>query len=162
MAERDDFEGFVVARSAALLRTAYLLTGHDADAEDLLQRALIKAVPVWSRIQGDPTAYVRKIMVRENISRWRSRRWREVLVARTTELAPARDLSTDERLVLSDALAQLAPRQRAVVVLRYYEDLTEVETARVLGIAVGTVKSQHRDALARLRILLPDFATAAG
>lgn len=161
MADRDDFEGFVVARSAALLRTAYLLTGQDADAEDLLQRALIKAVPVWSRIQGDPTAYVRKIMVRENIARWRSRRWREVLVDRVLE-PPVSTPATDERLVLADALTQLAPRQRAVIVLRYYEDLTEVETARILGVAVGTVKSQHRDALARLRVLLPEFAKSAG
>jgi len=161
MAERDDFEEFVVARSSALLRMAYLLTGQDADAEDLLQRALIKAVPVWSRIQGDPTAYVRKIMVRENISRWRTRRWREVLVDRHTE-PPASIPSTDERLMLADALSQLAPRQRAVVVLRYYEDLTEVETARVLGIAVGTVKSQHRDAVARLRVLLTEALPVRG
>ena len=146
----------MAARASALLRTAYLLTGHAADAEDLLQRALIKAVPAWSRVYGDPEAYVRRIMVRENISRWRGRRWREVPVAEVPERS-ATSARADERLVLQAALAALAPRQRAVIVLRYFEDLTEVETARVLGISVGTVKSQHRDALNRLRSLAPEL-----
>ncbi|MCW2783559.1 MAG: sigma-70 region 4 domain protein [Marmoricola sp.] len=158
MDEQADFEEFVAARSAALLRTARLLTGQLADAEDLLQRALIKTVPAWSRIHGDPEAYVRTIMARENISRWRSRRWREVTVERLPEAA-ARPDQSDRDLSLRAALATLAPRQRAVIVLRYFEDLTEVETARMLGIAVGTVKSQHRDALARLRLLVPDLDT---
>lgn len=156
MADQEDFEQFVVARSRSLLRTAYLLTGHAADAEDLVQRALLKTVPAWSRITGDPEVYVRKILVRENISRWRSRRWREVVVDRVPEVAAPGD-ATEERIVLAQALAQLAPRQRAVIVLRYFEDLTEVETARVLGVSVGTVKSQHRDAIARLRQLAPNL-----
>ena len=155
MADRIDFEEFVTARSAALLRTAYLLTGQHADAEDLLQRAFLKVVPVWARSQGSPEAYVRRVLVRENISRWRSRRWREVLVPRQPDLPMDAGTSVEDRLTLTEALATLAPRQRAVIVLRYYEDLTEVETARVLGVAVGTVKSQHRDAIARLRVLVP-------
>lgn len=155
MSGRDDFEQFVAARSVALLRTAYLLTGHHQDAEDLVQAALVKAVPAWPRITGDPEPYVRKIMVRENISRWRRRRWREVYVDRVPERSAA-DADPSGRLELAAALAQLAPRQRAVVVLRFYEDLTERETAELLGVSIGTVKSQARDALARLRTILPE------
>lgn len=156
MAPREDFTEFVGARQAALLRTAYLLTGHRQDAEDLVQVALVRAVPHWSRINGDPEAYVRRIIAREHISRWRRRRWREV----STDVVPdsARGVvEHDDALDLRDAMASLAPRQRAVVVLRYYEDLTEVQTAEALGISVGTVKSQARDALARLRRALPDL-----
>lgn len=156
MSDRDDFEEFVAARSPALLRTAYLLTGQHADAEDLLQHALIKVVPAWSRIHGDPEAYVRKVLVRENISRWRARRWREVSVERVPDRS-AVSTPVEDRLELAAALGRLAPKQRAVIVLRYFEDLTERETARVLGVSVGTVKSQHSDALARLREIAPDL-----
>ena len=154
MAAPESFEQFVAARSAALLRTAYLLTGNHHDAEDLVQIALVKAVPAWARIQDDPEPYVRRILVRENISRWRRRRWREVHVPDVPDAGHGED-GTD-RLALARALASLAPRQRAVIVLRYYEDLTERETAELLGVSVGTVKSQARDALARLRQLLPE------
>lgn len=162
MADREDFEQFVAARSAALLRTAYLLTGSSVDAEDLVQRALVKAVPAWPRVQ-DPEAYVRRILVRENISRWRGRRWREVTVDQVPEVPEVPTelgASTEDRIVLTQALARLAPRQRAVIVLRYFEDLTEAQTADLLGISVGTVKSQHRDAISRLRALVPDLAAA--
>lgn len=155
--DRGGFEEYVAARRGALLRTAYLLTGQHADAEDLVQVALVKAVPRWARIADDPEPYVRKILVNENVSRWRSRRWREV----HTDTLPERSADGPDRdasLVLREALAQLAPRQRAVVVLRYFEDLTERETADVLGVRVGTVKSQARDALARLRLLVPELA----
>lgn len=156
MADQEDFEEFVAGRSPALLRTAYLLTGHAEDAEDLLQRALIKTVPAWSRIYGNPEDYVRRVLVRENISRWRRRRWREVSVSEVPDTQ--RDgPGVEDRLVLAAALTQLAPRQRAVIVLRYFEDRSEVETARLLGVSVGTVKSQHRDAVRRLRALLPDL-----
>ena len=138
----------------ALLRTAYLLTGHPEDAEDLVQTALVKAVPAWSRIAGEPDAYVRRIMVNENISRWRKRRGREVLVADAPE-GSSLDPDSADAVALEKALATLAPKQRAVIVLRYFEDLTERETAEILGVAVGTVKSQARDALARLRLALP-------
>ena len=155
MSDADDFAEFVAARSGALLRTAYLLTGSHQDAEDLLQTALIKVVPKWGRLR-EHEPYVRRVMVNESISRWRRGRWRE------TPSAVVRDQSGDEpdlagRVVLRRALGELAPRQRAVIVLRYFDDLTEAQTADALGIAVGTVKSQARDALARLRLLVPDL-----
>lgn len=156
---RDGFEEFVAARTPALLRTAYLLTGSHADAEDLVQVALIKAVPHWRRIADHPEPYVRKILARESVSRWRARRWREVHTDRVPETAGS-DAASEDRVLLRQALAQLAPRQRAVIVLRYYEDLTERETAATLGIATGTVKSQARDGLARLRELAPTLLAA--
>jgi RNA polymerase sigma-70 factor (sigma-E family) len=153
---RAGFEQYVAARRGALLRTAYLMTGSHQDAEDLVQVALIKAVPHWRKIADHPEPYVRRILAREGVSRWRSRRWREVHTARVPETAV--DGPDADRVALQQALARLAPRQRAVVVLRYYEDLTERETASTLGISVGTVKSQARDGLARLRDLLPDLS----
>ena len=149
------FEEFVAARRIALLRSAYLLTGDHDDAEDLVQVALVKAVPQWHRIADRPEPYVRRILARESISRWRRRRWREV----STDRLPERVDATSDRhdADLREALRGLAPRQRAVIVLRYYEDLTERQTAEALGISVGTVKSQARDGLARLRVLLPDL-----
>ena len=146
----DTFEAFVVARQASLLRTAFLLTGHAQDAEDLVQAALVKVVPHWRRIADDPEPYVRRVLVRENISRWRRRRWREVTSEHLPEVL-AESPDHDDLLWVRAALAELAPRQRAVVVLRYYEDRTEAETADLLGISVGTVKSHARDAVARLR-----------
>jgi RNA polymerase sigma-70 factor (sigma-E family) len=151
---RDSFEEYVAARREALLRTAYLLTGHHHDAEDLVQVALIKVVPKWSRIADNPEPYVRKVLVRENISRWRRRRWRERHFARLPDIAVSGP--SEHRVALNDALAKLAPRQRAVIVLRYYDDLTEHQAAQMLGVSVGTVKSQARDGLARLRGLLDD------
>ncbi len=159
MPDADDFAEFVAARSAALLRTAYLLTGDRHEAEDLVQTALIKVVPRWGRLR-EPEPYVRRVLVNESISRWRRRRWRETSVPEVRD-APLPGHDVDEQLVLRQALARLAPRQRAVVVLRYFDDLTEAQTAGVLGISVGTVKSQSRDALARLRELVPDLAETA-
>jgi RNA polymerase sigma-70 factor (sigma-E family) len=155
-AGREDFEAYVAARYDALLRTAYLLTGDHHDAEDLLQQALVKAVGAWGRMD-DPDAYVRTILVRTNISRWRRRRWREVSTDSPRDVGVTDD-GAEDRLVLQRALGVLAPRQRAVIVLRYYEDLTEVQTAAALGIAVGTVKSQARDALRRLREVVPGLS----
>lgn len=154
---RDDFEAFVTARYGALLRTAYLLTGDHHDAEDLLQQSLIKAVGAWGRLEGDPEPYVRTILVRQNVSRWRRRRWRELSTGTPPDVISLEE-PADDRLVLLRALDLLAPRQRAVVVLRYYEDLTESQTAEALGISPGTVKSQIRDALRRLRDAVPDLA----
>jgi RNA polymerase sigma-70 factor (sigma-E family) len=145
-----DFEEFVVARRDALLRTAYLLTGNRDDAEDLVQSALIKVVPKWSRIQDRPEGYIRQVLVRESVNRWRGRRWREV----PTEVLPERmpqDADPADRIGLLQALRSLSPQQRAVLVLRYFDDLTEADTATALDISVGTVKSHTRDALARLR-----------
>jgi RNA polymerase sigma-70 factor (sigma-E family) len=160
----DSFRAFVVARGAALSRSAYLLTGDHHQAEDLLQEALSKAAGRWRRIaEGDPEAYVRRIMVNERISIWRRRRHLfEVLVGHESgqELSgstPDRADSVVSRLALQQALERLPPRQRAVIILRYFDDLTEAATAAALGCSVGTVKSQTHDALARLRALAPEL-----
>jgi RNA polymerase sigma-70 factor (sigma-E family) len=146
------FAAYLAERRPALVRTAYLLCGDAHLAEDLVQAALVKAVGHWRRIADHPEPWLRKVIVNDHISRWRRHRGRE----RLTDVVPdavAGEVGRD--LDLAAALAGLAPRQRAVIVLRYYEDLTEAETARLLGVSVGTVKSQHRDALARLRLLVP-------
>jgi len=150
----ESFEEYVAARYAALTRTAYLLTGHHQDAEDLVQSVLMKAVPVWRRIERDPEPYVRRMLVNENISRWRKHRGREHIVAVVPDAAGG-DEGVDDRLDLLEALRRLSPRQRTVLVLRYFEDLTEAQAADLMGTAIGTVKSQARDALARLRVLAP-------
>jgi len=143
-----DFEGFVVTRRNAMLRTAYLLTGDRHDAEDLVQSALIKVVPKWERIKDSPEPYVRQVLARESVNRWRSRRWRQV----TTDVVPeVMHHDSTDRIALLEDLRRLSPRQRAVLVLRYFDDLTEADTAAALGISVGTAKSHARDALARLR-----------
>jgi RNA polymerase sigma-70 factor (sigma-E family) len=143
-----NFEEFVAARRNALLRTAYLLTGDHHDAEDLVQSALIKVVPKWARIEDRPEPYVRQVIARESVNRWRGRRWREI----ATDMVP--DVvypDSADRIALLEDLRRLSPRQRAVLVLRYFEDLTEADTATALGISVGTVKSHVHDALGRLR-----------
>ena len=144
------FDDFVAARSRALLRTAYLLTHDHALAEDLLQTALTKAWFAWRRIDGDPEPYVRRILVNTYASWWR-RKWNG---ERPTEEVPepATAEPGSEPTDLWRAMERLPRRQRAVVVLRYVEDLTEVQTADVLGCSVGTVKSQCSKALAKLRI----------
>jgi RNA polymerase sigma-70 factor (sigma-E family) len=145
-----EFDAFVVARSPALLRTAYLLVHDEALAEDLLQTSLTKAWFAWQRIEREPEAYVRRILVTTSASWWR-RRW--------TAEAPTADLperpsveGPADKQDLWDAVGHLPGRQRAVVVLRYLEDRSEAETADLLGCAVGTVKSQAAKALATLRI----------
>lgn len=159
MAEREDFEEYVAARYGALVRSAYLLVGNRADAEDLVQTALSRLVTAWPRISGDPERYVRTVLVRESVTRWRRRRWREVSSERLPEAAAPGQLdhAAAERVALHSALGQLSPRQRAVVALRFYEDLSVAETAELLRCSEGTVKSQTHDALARLRGLLPDL-----
>ncbi|NMM23316.1 MAG: SigE family RNA polymerase sigma factor [Phycicoccus sp.] len=147
------FVDFVVARGPALHRTAVLLTRQEQAAEDLVQIALAKAWQSWARIDGNHEAYVRAIMVNEFASGWR-RRWRaEVSTAVLPEL-PCDDLGDDAstRQSLMAALATLPPRQRAVVVLRFFHDYTEAATAEAMGTSVGTVKSQTFKALAALRI----------
>lgn len=149
-----DFDDFVVARSSRLLRTAYLLTRDHALAEDLLQTALTKAWFSWSRIEQDPEPYVRKILVNTFSSWWR-RKWNgEQAHAEPPEPPPTsgeHDTAV-QRHDLWEAMGRLPRKQRAVVVLRFVEDLSEAETARLLGIAPGTVKSQTSKALAKLRI----------
>jgi RNA polymerase sigma-70 factor (sigma-E family) len=152
----EEFEAWVHARSGALARSAYLLTGDVHLAEDLVQDTLARVADHWRRIGHRPDAYARRVMHNLAIDRWRRRRARpaEVVTDRHPELGHDGP-DVERRLVLRDALAQLTPKQRAVVSLRFYEDLTEAQTAAVLGISVSTVKSQTRDALARLRRLAP-------
>ncbi|WP_433117546.1 SigE family RNA polymerase sigma factor [Micromonospora sp. CA-246542] len=158
MASRDpleeEFREFVAARSAALLRTAYLLSGDWATAEDLLQTALTKTYLAWKRLGGIEAVepYARRVMVNTSTSWWR-RRWHG---ERPTEVLPERPgLDEIERQLDRDLLwrhlKELPSRQRAVLVLRYYEDLSEAQTAALLDISPGTVKSQASRALATLR-----------
>ena len=160
-ASEHDFHAFVVARTPALSRTAYLLTGDAQLAEDLVQTALFKAARAWDRIQGHPEPYVRRILYTQNVSWWRSRR--QVAETALQEYdGPAPTADTDLRLTLEQALARLTTRQRTVLVLRFFEDLTEVQTADVLGIGAGTVKSITRQALGRLRVLAPELSELMG
>jgi RNA polymerase sigma-70 factor (sigma-E family) len=150
---RVPFETFVVAQGDALLRTAYLLTRDHGLAEDLLQTSLAKAWSAWGRIDSKPEAYVRRVMVNTYATWWR-RRWngeRPAAVLPEVAVSGGIDAQADRR-DLWTALGRLPRRQRAVVVLRYYEGLTEPETAAALGCSVGTVKSQASRALAKLRI----------
>ncbi|WP_427888523.1 SigE family RNA polymerase sigma factor [Kribbella sp. GL6] len=152
------FDAFVAARSQALVRTAYLLTRDHALAEDLVQTALAKAWFHWARIRDDnPEPYVRRILVTTYSSWWR-RRWNGEIP--TADLPDAPAPRAEDGLDLWDAIGRLPRRQRAVVVLRFYEDLTEAETARLMGSSVGTVKSQTAKALAKLR-LDPALSTPA-
>jgi RNA polymerase sigma-70 factor (sigma-E family) len=162
-----DFRNFVRAREHALLRTAYLLTGDRQTAEDLVQNALGKAVRHWSSIRA-PAAlegYVRRIMYRDQVSAWRLRPSREVL-AETVPEPRSVDRSgpydqVDDRETLRTAMLKLGRRQRTVLVLRFYEDLTEEQVAAFLGISVGTVKSQTARALQNLRRAEPLLADQA-
>ena len=149
-AETIDFDAFVAARSTALLRTAYLLTRDHGRAEDLLQTALAKAWLSWSNVSVSPEAYVRKILV-NTYTTWWQRRWKD---ERPTETLPETGYLHDDstRHDLWAALGRLPRGQRAVLVLRFFEDLSEVETARLLDCSVGTVKSQAAKALAKLRL----------
>jgi RNA polymerase sigma-70 factor (sigma-E family) len=152
MADRAEFDAFVAARSPGLLRTAYLLTRDRGQAEDLLQVALTKSWFAWRRIDGAPEAYVRKVIVTTYATWWR-RRWRaEAPTADLPEIPhPDQTPAVDTRDAIDRAIGQLPRRQRAVIVLRYYEDLSEAEIATALGISVGTVKSQAARAIATLR-----------
>lgn len=158
-AERDDgemttrgtFEDFVVARSGSLLRTAYLLTRDDHLAEDLLQTALAKAWRSWGRVEAHPEAYVRKILVNTYATWWR-RRWNaEDPTADPPDDGHEHDVP-DTGHDVQLALTRLPKRQRAVIVLRFFEDLSVAETARVLECSTGTVKSQTSKALTKLRV----------
>ena len=153
MASNAEFEEFVVARSPALLRTAYLLVGDLQLAEDLLQTSLTKAWFSWRRINGDPEPYVRRILVTTSVSWWRKRWTHERPAAFIADPAmPDGVEGPGSGGEVWAALGRLPRRQRAVVVLRYVEDRTEAETAQLLGCSVGTVKSQCHRALSKLRL----------
>lgn len=161
--DEEAFNDFVATRAAALMRTAYLLTGDGPMAEDLLQTTLFNAARRWRTIRTSPEAYVRRAMYHENISRWRARRRiTETTYDEASDRRPTIDADVALEVTLARALGRLTRRQRTVLVLRYYEDLTERETAAALGIGVGTVKSIARQALARLRLLAPDLAELVG
>lgn len=159
----EDFEAWVRARAGALGRSAYVLTGDVHLAEDLVQDTLARVADHWARVsrRGEPDAYARQVMHHLAIDRWRRRRARppEVLTDAHPELG-GEGPDVERRLVLRDALARLTPKQRAVLSLRFFEDLTEVQAAQVLGCSPNTVKSQTRQALERLRVLAPDLLSA--
>jgi RNA polymerase sigma-70 factor (sigma-E family) len=145
-------ERFVAERGDRLLRTAALLAGSRVDGEDLLQSALERLLRNWRRIDGDPESYVRRTLYNLAADGWRRQRvWQRK--AALFEPAPPVDPATavDLRDAVVQVLAQLPPRQRAVLVLRYFEQLSEAETAETLGCSVGTVKSATSRGLARLR-----------
>ncbi|MEV5572348.1 SigE family RNA polymerase sigma factor [Spirillospora sp. NPDC052269] len=149
--DRDVPEDWMAARLPALQRYAYLLTGDAHDAEDVVQTALARTLAAWPRVirKHDPEAYVRKAIARLVLNS-RRRAWRERLWASPPERAEQPSWPGD-RVVMWTALATLPPRQRAVVVLRYYEDLSEAQIAETLGCSRGTVKSQSAKALAKLK-----------
>lgn len=154
----DDFTAFVLARSARLVHFARMLCGDAGLAEDLVQTALEKAYLRWDRIElADPFAYVRQAVVNQHLSWVRRRPWRERPSGDAFELDMYLEAEADQsgavhrRVAVRAALATLTRRERAVVVLRYAEDLTERETAAVLGVAIGTVKSANARALDKLR-----------
>jgi RNA polymerase sigma-70 factor (sigma-E family) len=149
------FRDYVRERSRALLRTAYLLTGNRADAEDLVQSALAKTYLAWDRIEdrGALDGYVRRAMVNTHISWWRRRRVEEYPTDEVPDRAVAdHAVSSDIQEALRRAVDRLPQRMRAAVTLRFYEDMTEAEIAEVLGVSLGTVKSTVSRAVAKLRI----------
>lgn len=160
-----DFRQFVAARSASLLRTAFLLVGDWAHAEDMLQSSLTKTYLAWRRLGQIEAvdAYARRVLVNTATSWWR-RRWHgEKPTAVLPERAqPDHADERAEREAMWRQVRTLPARQRAVLVLRFYEDLTEAETARVLGVSVGTVKSQCARALSTLRERLATEGIEAG
>ncbi|SEK98071.1 SigE family RNA polymerase sigma factor [Nonomuraea pusilla] len=154
MRDRADFERYVEHRSARLLRTAYLLCRDWATAEDLVQDALARAWLAWRRVGADPDPYVYRILANTHASWWR-RRWRgELATAEVPDGADPRDAAAalGVRDALRTALAALPRRQRAVIVLRYFEDMPDEVIAGILGCSAATVRSQASRALARLRL----------
>jgi RNA polymerase sigma-70 factor (sigma-E family) len=157
--DEQGFTEWVAGRQRQLLRSAYLLTGDLHRAEDLVQEALTKVALRWSRLaEGNPTAYALRIIARDNISWWRRRRDVPTDALREAGASDEPEIA----LVVRRALARLTPGQRAVLVLRHFEDLTERETADVLGVSIGTVKSQNAAGLARLRTGAPELLSLIG
>ncbi|MFI9550125.1 SigE family RNA polymerase sigma factor [Nonomuraea endophytica] len=150
----DGFAEYVAHRQARLCRMAYLLTRDWGTAEDLVQTALTRAWLAWRRVEGDPDPYVYRIIVNTYSSWWR-RRWRsEVPSESLPETMDPRDVAgeVESQAALWGAIAALSPRQRAVVVLHYFEGHTLSQVAGLLGCSLGTVKRQLSRALTRLRV----------
>lgn len=149
----ESFHAFVVARWASLVRTAYLVTGDTGIAEDCAQDALVSVHRHWARLDhvGNPEAYARRVVINAALSWRRRRRTRELPLGAADGVPAPRDPALRLDPDLATALRQLPPRMRAVVVLRFVEDLSEAETAVALSCAVGTVKSTAHRGLAKLR-----------
>ena len=158
----DEYEQFVRARTPALLRCAYLLTGDQHLAEDLVQAALARTHRAWRGLHqsGNAEAYTRKVMYHLQVSWWRRRRVPERLVSLVPEQRAGVDLADRAvvRATLRQALARLTANQRAVLVARFFEDRSEADTAELLGVSVGTVKSQTARALHRIREVASELA----
>ncbi|XTZ15374.1 SigE family RNA polymerase sigma factor [Micromonospora echinospora] len=148
---------FMAARSGSLSRAAYLLTGDHHLAEDLVQSAMMRVLRHWKKVSANgPEAYIRQVIYHLYLSGRRRRRIPEVLTGQFPEPTSADQYQTSTlRISLDAALAALSPRQRAVLVLRYYEDLTEAEAAVVLNCSIGAVKRYGHEGLARLRLVAP-------
>jgi RNA polymerase sigma-70 factor (sigma-E family) len=164
-AREADYALFVRTRTHALLRSAYLLTGDQHLAEDLVQEALARTHRAWQRLERpeNAEAYARKVMYHAQVSLWRRPKVAEVLPGDLDPSTGGTDDPTEaalQRLALQRALLSLSAKQRAVIVLRYFEDHTETEAAQVLGVSVSTVKTQTGRALDKLRTLVPGRSLA--
>ena len=152
---QDEVRAFVEARRPALYRSAYLLVGNAPDAEDFVQATLVRVIGAWDRIQrrDAPEVFARRVMVNLAASRWRRLKTHALAVRRAvpSSLEPDPAEATTERDAMWEAIKALPVGMRAVVVLRYYEDLSEAQIATVLGCSPGTVKSQSSKALHHLR-----------
>lgn len=158
--DEESYVAWVQGTQQRLLRSAFLICGDLTRAEDLVQEALVKVALRWERLRdANPTAYARTIIVRDHISWWRRNR-REVVAL--VDIDQSHDRDIEPRLVVARALARLTRSQRAVLVLRHLDDLSERETAEILGVSVGTVKSQNAAALARLREGAPELLALIG
>jgi RNA polymerase sigma-70 factor (sigma-E family) len=166
VAEQHALDEFVRARMPELLRFGHALTGNPHAAADLVQDALERTIRAWARVenQRDPEGYVRRIMVNRNISSWRRLRRETLVLDIPADHQSLRSWGTEpvrRDLALWDRVRALPPRQRTVIVLRYYEDLSDAQIATAMGSAVGTVKSQASRALALLRRDASAFAEMA-
>lgn len=172
LAQDEEFQSFVIGRWPRLIRTAFLLTGEQHAAEDLVQTTLERIYVAWRRVSSadDPEAYVRRMMV--NAHARRHRRSLKEFLSPKDDSGLAHDLPAtgdpiaraDERSALLKALTQLPPRQREAVVLRYWEDLTETQAAEAMGCSVGAVKSNAAKGIAKLRAIpgLDEMVTYGG
>lgn len=151
------YVAFVTHHQDVLRRTAFLLCGDRHLAEDLLQDAFVKLAMSWESVQH-PAAYVRRILYRDTISMWRKRRREKPVDAVPEASATSKDPAavSDTQMVVRDLLQSLPRRQRAALVLRYFEDLTEAQAAEVMGVSVGTVKSLAHQGKRRMREALDE------
>jgi RNA polymerase sigma-70 factor (sigma-E family) len=157
---KDSFTAWAAGRRRALVRSAFLLTGDPGRAEDLVQQALFKIAMRWERLcDENPDAYARTVIYRDQVSWWRRRRERVSAQPIDSIEMP---VDIEQSVVMAQALARLTPKQRAVLVLRFYEDLSERDTAAALGVGPGTVKSQTAAALQRLRETAPEVRVLLG